>query len=292
MTQPHPDDPAAVARLLALLDLRPVGVDRFQGLSESGWPRVYGGQVVAQALVAASRTVADKLANSLHATFLRPGDPAVPIDFAVERERDGRSFATRRVVASQDGRAIFSMAASFMAPETGFEHHAPIPDVPAPDALPGERELLERNAAKIPEPWLTRWRTRDRPYEFRPVEPSSPFIPLARPPLTHNWFRLAAPVVADAVLARVLLAYASDMTLLDTCLMPHAVAWTDPALQVASLDHVLWFHGEADPNDWHLFMQDSPWAGGGRGLNRGTIYAADGRLIASAAQEGLIRYRT
>ncbi len=296
MTDPTPADiardTAAVARLLALLDLEATGPDTYRGGSEAGWSRVYGGQVVAQALVAASRTIdGGKLAHALHASFLRPGDPAVPIDFAVERERDGRSFATRRVVASQSGRAIFSMAASFQMPEAGFEHAAAMPEVTPPEALPTPRELLERNAARVPEPYLTQWRTRDRPFDWRAVEPEQPFTPTVRPPALHYWFRLAAPVAADPVLARVQLAYASDMTLLDTCLMPHAVSWTDPKLQVASLDHALWFHVDPALGDWLLSVQDSPVAGRGRGLNRGLIFARDGRLVASAVQEGLIRYR-
>ena len=291
MTRPDSEDPAAVGRLLALLDLEATGDDRFRGDCETGWSRVYGGQVVAQALVAASRTIGDsKLAHSLHASFLRPGDPAVPIDFAVERERDGRSFATRRVVASQAGRAMFSMAASFHAPEGGFQHAAAMPVVSPPEALLNDRQLLERNAPHIPEPFLTQWRNRDRPFEWRPVEPDNPLAPVERPPTLFHWFRLATPTAPDPVLARVLLAYASDMTLLDTCLMPHAVAWTDKKLTVASLDHALWFHAEPNVDDWLLSAQDSPVAGGARGLNRGLIFARDGRLVASAVQEGLIRY--
>ncbi len=291
MTSTDPAGPAAVARLLALLDLETTGADRFRGGCEAGWTRVYGGQVVAQALVAASRTIDDgKRAHSLHASFLRAGDPSLPIDFAVERERDGRSFATRRVVASQSGRSMCSMAASFHAPEPGFEHAAAMPVVTPPEDLLSDRELLERSAAHVPEPYLTQWRNRDRPFEWRPVAPE-PRVPVARPPTLYHWFRLAAPVAPDPVLARVLLAYASDMTLLDTALMPHAVAWTDPRLQVASLDHALWFHGEPDVDDWLLSAQDSPVASGARGFNRGLMFARDGRLVASAVQEGLMRFR-
>ena len=284
---------AAVARLLALLDLEPIEVDLFRGQSsDPGWTRVYGGQVVAQALVAASRTVrTDRLAHSLHAYFLRPGDPAAPIVYKVERERDGTSFATRRVAAVQHGRQIFSLTASFQIAEDGFDHAAAMPRVTAPALLKNDAELFAANAAATLEPWRTLWASRDRPIEIRPVEPQDLLKPKKTKPVAHNWLRVAAPVRADPVLARALLAYASDMTLLDTCLLPHGVTWRDPALQAASLDHAMWFHTTPDLNDWHLVAQDSPRASGARGLNRGTIFAADGTLVASVAQEGLIRYR-
>lgn len=295
MTEPaDPADPtAAVARLLTLLDLETIEVDLFRGQStDPGWTRVFGGQVVAQALVAASRTVrADRLAHSLHAYFLRPGDPQAPIVYRVERERDGTSFATRRVAGIQHGRQIFSLTASFQIGETGFEHGAAMPRVAAPALLKNDAELFAANAAAIPEPWRTLWATRDRPIEIRPVEPHDLLKPRKTKPAAHHWLRAAAPVTADPVLARALLAYASDMTLLDTCLLPHAVSWRDPALQAASIDHAMWFHTTPDLSDWHLFAQDSPRAAGARGLNRGLIFAADGTLVASVAQEGLIRYR-
>jgi len=289
--QPHHD--SAVARLLALLDVEALEVDLFRGQStDPGWTRVYGGQVVAQALMAASKTVrADRLAHSLHAYFLRPGDPAAPIVYRVERDRDGTSFATRRVVAIQHGRPIFNLAASFQVVEDGLDHAAAMPKVHGPDGLQNERELFDRRAATTPEPYRSLWANRDRPIEFRPVDPSDPFKPQKAKPVQHNWFRAASPVPADPVLARCLLAYASDMTLLDTCLMPHAVSWSDQKLQVASIDHAMWFHDTPDLNDWHLFAQDSPRASGGRGLNRGLIFAHGGQLVASVMQEGLIRLR-
>ena len=292
-----PDSPAApetaVARLLALLDVEPLEVDLFRGQStDPGWSRVYGGQVVAQALMAASRTVRpERLAHSLHAYFLRPGDPAAPIIYRVERDRDGTSFATRRVVATQHGRPIFNLAASFQIAEDGFDHAAATPKAAGPQGLLNERELFERRRAQTPEPFRTLWATRERPIEFRPVEPADPFKPKRAKPVQHNWFRAAATVPDDPVLARCLLAYASDMTLLDTCLMPHAVSWSDPALQIASIDHAMWFHATPDLNGWHLFAQESPRASGGRGLNRGLIFAQDGALVATVIQEGLIRYR-
>ena len=289
----QPDHDSAVARLLALLDVEALEVDLFRGQStDPGWTRVYGGQVVAQALMAASKTVrADRLAHSLHAYFLRPGDPAAPIVYRVERDRDGTSFATRRVVAIQHGRPIFNLAASFQVVEDGLDHAAAMPKVRGPDGLQNERELFDRRAATTPEPYRSLWANRDRPIEFRPVDPSDPFKPKKSKPVQHNWFSAASPVPADPVLARCLLAYASDMTLLDTCLMPHAVSWSDPKLQVASIDHAMWFHDTPDLNDWHLFAQDSPRASGGRGLNRGLIFAHGGQLVASVIQEGLIRLR-
>jgi acyl-CoA thioesterase-2 len=284
---------AAVDRLLALLDVEALEVDLFRGrTTDPGWTRVYGGQVVAQALMAASRTVrADRLAHSLHAYFLRPGDPAAPIVYHVERDRDGTSFATRRVIAVQHGRPIFNMAASFQIAETGLDHATAMPKVAGPAGLRNEREWFDKRAATTPEPYRTLWGDRDRPIEYRPVEPIDPFKPKKAKPVQHNWFRAASPVPGDPVLARCLLAYASDMTLLDTCLMRHAVSWADPRLQVASIDHAIWFHTTPDLNDWHLFAQDSPRANGGRGLNRGLIFAHGGALIASVMQEGLIRYR-
>lgn len=282
-----------MTRLLALLDLEQIEADLFRGQStDAGWQRVYGGQVVAQALMAASRTVAaDRLCHSLHAYFIRPGDPKQPIDYRVDRDRDGQSFTTRRIVAIQHGRPIFNMAASFQAEEGGLAHHAAMPQVTAPDTLPSERELQLKYADRTPEPFRTMWLTRDRPIEFRAVEPTNPFRPKTMPPFAHHWIRAAAPANVDAATARCLLAYASDMTLLDTCLLPHAVAWSDPRLQVASLDHALWFHGTPDLNDWLLFSQDSPVAGGGRGMNRGLVFNRSGQVVATVMQEGLIRFR-
>lgn len=287
-------DPAtAIRNLCTLLDLEPLEVDLFRGpVGEPGWTRVYGGQVVAQALIAASRTVrADRLAHSLHAYFLRPGDPQAPIVYRVERERDGTSFATRHVTAIQHGKPIFSLTASFQIAETGFDHATPMPRVTAPALLKNDAELFAATAASTPEPWRTQWATRERPIEFRPVTPFDPFKPKKVKPVAHHWLRAAAPVTADPVLARALLAYASDMTLLDSCLLPHGIAWSDPALQAASIDHAMWFHTTPDLNNWLLYAQDSPRASGSRGLNRGTVFAADGTLVASVAQEGLIRYR-
>jgi acyl-CoA thioesterase II len=253
---PRPLAPAeSIARLVHLLDVEPIEVDLFRGQStEAGWQRVYGGQVVAQALMAASKTVpADRLAHSLHCYFLRPGDPKVPILYRVERDRDGASFTTRRVVAIQHERPIFDMATSFQIIEQGLEHSFSPPQVAGPEGLKSEAELNLAMADRIPESRRVAWLERDRPIEFRPVDLIDPITPTAAPPFQNCWFRTAAPVAADPALARCLLAYASDMTLLDTCLMPHAIAWADPRLQGASLDHAMWFHRTPDMSNWLLF---------------------------------------
>jgi acyl-CoA thioesterase-2 len=282
-----------LSRLIQLLDVEEIEVDLYRGANtDAGWVRVYGGQVVAQALAAAQRTVPeDRPVHSLHSYFIRPGEPRIPILYRVDRERDGASFTTRRVTAIQHGRAIFSLAASFQQREQGFSHQDPMPGTAGPDGLLSEAEWNAKAGDRIPEPWRTIWASRDRPFEFRPVHPSNPFEPKALPPATGNWFRADGQVPEGQALRAALFAYATDMTLLDTCLLPHAVAWTDPKLQAASLDHAIWFHTEPDPSAWHLFDQASPAASGGRGLNIGRIFAGDGTLVATVVQEGLIRYR-
>jgi acyl-CoA thioesterase II len=287
-----PETEASVARLLTLLDVEPLGDDHFRGQStNAGWMRVYGGQVVAQALMAASKTVDDRLCHSLHCYFIRPGDPAEPIIYRVERDRDGASFTTRRVIAIQKDRPIFNMAASFQGEELGLTHGFPMPDAPDPLSLQSEAEWAAIHADSAPEPFRTIWKTRDRPIDFRAVEATDPFKPEAMPPYARHWCRAAAPIDVAPPVARALFAYASDMTMLDTCLLPHAIAWTDKSLQVASLDHAIWFNATPDLNDWLLFDQDSPVAGGGRGLNRGLVYNRAGQLVATLMQEGLIRHR-
>lgn len=301
-TPPPPNPERAVARLLALLQLEEVETDLFRGQSTNeGWMRVYGGQVVAQALMAASHTVPAegsdaRLCHSLHSYFIRPGDPALPIVYKVERDRDGAGFTTRRVIAIQKGRPIFNMAASFQVAEQGLEHAvSPPSDVPHPETLENDSEWARRNAPHAPEPWKTLWLTRDRPLDVRAVGQDDFFAPTRRPPQQRHWLRLAAPMPADAaadpVLQRCLFAYASDMTLLDTCLNPHAISWANPRLQSASLDHAIWFNTTPNMNDWHLFDQDSPMASGGRGLNRAIVHDIEGRPVASVMQEGLIRVR-
>ena len=279
----------ALADVLALLDLEPIEEDIFRGLSPAGrLQRVFGGQVLGQALVAATRTVEpSRICHSLHAYFLRPGDPRVPILYEVDRSRDGRSFSARRVVAIQNGKQIFILAASFQTPEQGYEHQFPMPDVPPPEALDDELEARRKNPALMPE-MLREWLTRARPFETRPVIIDPPGDRPPRPPFDNVWFRASGPV-PDA-LAQALLAYASDASLLSTALLPHGKSIFSN-LQVASLDHAMWFHRPVRFDDWLLYAQDSPSASGARGFNRGAIFLRDGTLVASVAQEGLIRRR-
>ena len=279
--------------LIDTLDLEPLEQNLFRGRSpQVGWQRVFGGQVIGQALVAALRTVDDdRPAHSLHGYFIRPGDPDVPIIYEVDRYRDGRSFTTRRVVAIQHGEPIFSMAASFHRHEEGFDHQIDMPDVPSPEDLPAEKELLARFADQMPEN-MQRYFTRERPIELRPTETMHYLSPKSgRPPLQNVWIRATAALPDDRALHQCVLAYASDMTLLDTSLVPHGRNLFDPSLMLASLDHALWFHREFHADDWLLYAQDAPSASGARGFNRGSIFTRDGKLVASVAQEGMIRTR-
>lgn len=287
-----PDDLSAMERLVALLNLERIEENIYRGHSpRTGWQRVFGGQVVAQSLVAAQRTVApDRPVHSLHGYFMRPGDPAVPIVFTVDRIRDGRSFTTRRVVAVQHGRAIFSLSASFQVAEPGLEHQASMPDVPHPRDLPGEEELAAQFLAHAPEPVRNYWR-RQRAVEIRPVSLEHYLSSEPLPPVQHVWVRATGPVPDDAALRAAVLAYASDMTLLDTSLFAHGRSIFDRNLQVASLDHAMWFHRAYEPTEWLLYTQDSPNTVGARGLTRGSLYTESGVLVASVAQEGLIRER-
>ena len=287
-----PQNRSVVDKLVDLLDLEALEVNLFRGrTSDEGWRRVFGGQVLGQALVAASRTVDEpRPAHSLHAYFIRPGDPAAPILYSVDRDRDGQSFTTRRVVAIQHGRPIFNMAVSFQIEEEGLEHQFDMPDVPGPEGLLSDRELRMRDGDRIPEKLRAHW-LRERPIEIRPVDPRDMFTPDKRPPVQYVWFRVAGPIGEGRALHQCMLAYASDMTLLDTCILPHEISWVNPKLQSASLDHALWFHEPFRADEWLLYAQDSPKASGARGFNRGTIYTRDGRLVASVAQEGLIRVR-
>ncbi len=283
------DDIAALEQVLGLLDLENIEQDIFRGQSAQGrLPRVFGGQVLGQALVAATRTVqVPRLCHSLHAYFLRPGDPTVPILYEVDRARDGQSFSARRVVAIQHGKQIFNLAASYQIPENGFVHQFAMPDVPAPEALADETEARRDQADQLP-PHLREWLTRALPFEVRPVILDPPGDRPARPPYDNIWFRAAGPV--PQALAQPLLAFASDASLLSTSLLPHGKSIYS-ALQVASIDHAMWFHRPLRFDDWLLYAQDSPSAHGARGFNRGAIFARDGTLLASVAQEGLIRPR-
>jgi acyl-CoA thioesterase-2 len=251
---------------------------------------VFGGQVIGQALVAAARTVPDRTVHSLHAYFMRPGDPAVPIVYEVDRIRDGKSFTTRRVVALQHGHAIFSMSASFQIAEEGLDHHLPMPDVPPPEALKSEAEIKSAYLAGAPAS-VRRYFERERPIELRPVDLRHYLGRESLDPVQNVWVRATGPLPDDPDIHRCVLAYASDMTLLDTSLFAHGRMVFDHDLQVASLDHAIWFHRPARADEWLLYAEDSPSASGARGFNRGHLFSRDGRLIASVAQEGLIRLR-
>jgi len=280
---------AALNQLLSILDLETLEKNLFRGLSpQVGWQRVFGGQVIGQALVAANRTVEGRMAHSLHAYFLRAGDPAVPIIYEVDRIRDGGSFSTRRVVAIQHGHAIFSMAASFHKEEGGLEHQMAMPDVPPPEDLPSEAELKEQLIDKLPEPVKAYWQ-HERPIEIRPVDLSRYFSPETRDPSQQVWIKATGDLGDDLALHQCVLAYASDFTLLDTALIAHGRFVFDPALMLASLDHAIWFHERFRADDWLLYAQDSPSSGAGRAFCRGTLFTRDGRLVASTAQEGLVR---
>ncbi|GHB27554.1 acyl-CoA thioesterase II [Pseudovibrio japonicus] len=282
----------AVENLLDLLDLEKLEENLFRGTSpQSGWQRVFGGQVIGQALVAASRTVgAERQANSLHGYFLRPGDPKVPIIYEVDRIRDGGSFTTRRVVAIQHGQAIFSMSASFQRVETGMEHQIEMPDVPMPEDLMPISEISDELISKAPEPVQKYWK-RERPIELRPLDLGQYFSRKKQEPVQHVWVRAASKLPDDPRIHQCVLAYASDMTLLDTALFPHGINVFVPNLQVASLDHAMWFHSDFRMDEWLLYTQDSPRTAGGRGFSRGSLYTRDGVLVASAVQEGLMRMR-
>ena len=274
------------SELIGLLDLEVIELDMFRGHTPAHETRrIFGGQVVAQALTAAYRTIQGRICHSLHSYFIRPGDPKIPILFKVERVRDGGTFSTRRVIAIQHGKQIFNLAASFQVPETGFEHQIDMPAAPAPEGLLNEEELR----AKAGED--NEWSRRVWPIEVKPVDPPHFGAKQALEPRYTVWFRARGAIGGDVPLNQCILAYASDMTLLDTSLRPHSVEWNSGRLQVASLDHALWFHRPSELTDWHLFVQDSPSASGGRGFNRGDIFNQAGQLVASAAQEALIRYR-
>jgi acyl-CoA thioesterase-2 len=283
----------AVDDLLAILDLEPLEDNLFRGRSpQSRWQRVFGGQVIGQALVAACRTVdtGQRRPHSLHAYFLLPGDPKVPIVYKVDRIRDGRSFTTRRVVAIQHGAEIFTMAASFHVDEPGYEHAVPMPAVPSPEDLPGDREIKAGVLPTMPDP-VRAYFERERPIELKPVEFGRYLSREPKEPKFNVWIRATGRLPDDPTIHQCVLAYASDMTLLDSTLIPHGRTVFERAIQAASLDHALWLHRPFRADEWLLYSQDSPSTLAARGLGRGLIFARDGRLVASVAQEGLIRPR-
>ncbi|MBI5517839.1 MAG: acyl-CoA thioesterase II [Deltaproteobacteria bacterium] len=282
-----------LAELVKLLALEKIEENLFRGQSQDlGWGAVFGGQVLGQALSAAVQTVAEeRQVHSFHAYFMRPGDVSRPIVYEVRRLRDGTSFSTRGVEAVQGGQAIFHLTASFQKLEAGFEHQDPMPEAPAPDALPTEQERFAAYASRLPKVLRERALT-PRPFELRPVEPrEDPFLPTPRPPRRMVWLRAVGALPEDPALHRYLLAYASDHAFVTTALLPHGVTWLTPGMQVASLDHALWFHQPFRVDEWLLHVIDSPKAHGARGLVRGQVFTRDGRLVASTAQEGLLRHR-
>jgi acyl-CoA thioesterase II len=282
---------SAVQDLLVLLDLEQLELNMFRGRSpETTWQRVFGGQVIGQALVAACRTVDGRPPHSLHAYFLLPGDPKVPLVYEVDRLRDGKSFSTRRVIAIQHGRPIFSMAASFHSDEEGFAHQARMPEVPGPDALPSEAEIKQNIMPMMPDP-VRRYYERERPIELRPVEFERYLGKKFDDARFNVWIRATGQLPDNSAIHRCVLAYASDMTLLDSSLVPHGHSVFEKEIMAASLDHALWIHRPFRADEWLLYAQDSPNMGGGRGFSRGSIFTQSGELIASVAQEGLVRLR-
>jgi acyl-CoA thioesterase-2 len=282
---------SAVADLLGILDLEPLEINLFRGNSpQVGWQRVFGGQVIGQALVAACRTVEGRQPHSLHAYFLLGGDPKVPIIYEVDRIRDGRSFTTRRVIAIQHGQPIFSMSVSFHLREEGYDHAFPMPKVPPPEELPSEAEIKANVMPMMPDP-VRAYYERERPIELRPVEYKRYLSREPKDPRFNVWIRATGRLPNDPAIHQCVLAYASDMTLLDSALIAHGRTVFERSIQAASLDHALWFHRPFRADDWLLYAQDSPSASGARGFSRGLIFARDGTLVASVAQEGLIRPR-
>jgi acyl-CoA thioesterase-2 len=282
---------SAVQDLLDSLDLEELDLNLFRGRSpQAGWQRVFGGQVIGQALVAAVRTVEGRPPHSMHAYFILPGDPKVPIIYDVDRIRDGKSFTTRRVTARQHGHPIFSMLVSFHTDEAGLAHQAKMPDVPMPEDLPAEQDVRRKMLPQMPDP-VRRYYERERPIELRPVEydryggkkyPDGKF---------HLWIRTTGKLPDTPALHECVLAYASDMTLLDAALAPHGRTLFEHDFMAASLDHALWLHRPFRADDWLLYAQDSPNLYGSRGFSRGLIFTRDGTLVASVAQEGLVRLR-
>lgn len=282
----------AVRDLLVILDLERIEDNIFRGESRaSGQSSIFGGLVAAQALMAASRTVPeDRPVHSLHAYFLRPGDFSVPIIYDVDRIRDGKSFTTRRVRAIQHGRAIFSLESSFQVEEEGVEHQGEMPQAPDPEGLESDIEQRRAFAHRIPENFREAF-LQERPVEFRAITPPDPFQAEPREPVRRAWFRVPDQVSVDEATNRAILAFASDFGLLGTGMLPHGMNFFQPHVQSASVDHAMWFHKPFRAHEWLLYDCYSPFGGGARGLNFGAIYRRDGTLVASVAQEGLMRLR-
>jgi len=288
---PCSDRGTVLDELLSLLHLEQIEENIFRGQSQDmGFGNIFGGQVLGQSLSAVAQTVPkDRCVHSLHGYFLRPGDPRRPIVYQVDCIRDGKSFTTRRAVAIQKGRAIFSMSASFQIAEPGFEHQADPPEVPGPEELRSELAMARQVQDKIPESIRAKFIC-DRPIEIRPVNPVNPFAPKKKKPLRYAWLKTIGSIPDDPVIHKYMLAYASDFGLVGTSLYPHGHTYWESAMQVASLDHTMWFHTDFRIDQWLLYAMNSPSASGARGLNHGQVFTRDGQLVASVAQEGLIRY--
>ena len=275
--------------LLQLMELEALEVNLFRGKSRDiGTSRVFGGQVLAQSIIAASRTVDEGTIHSLHSYFLRAGDAEAPIVYDVDRNRDGRSFKSRRVVAIQHGRPIFTLAASFQLEQEGLDHQFEMPQVPMPEELSSESDIPEDRLEKV-SPLLRRWFTRTGPFDFRPTRKTDVFNPRPQSPHSNIWFRLNEKIDVPDQMHRALMAYASDFHLVGTATLPHGISFIQDDLLMASLDHGMWFHRPVRVDDWLLYSCDSPSSSGGRGLARGLIYDRKGRLVASTIQEGMIR---
>jgi len=276
--------------LINLLDVERLEVDLYRGIGEGGETtnRIYGGQVIAQGLAAAFRTVEDRMCHSLHAYFIRPGDPSIPVIYQVDRARDGGSFTTRRVVAIQHGRQILNMSASFHVEEEGWEYQHDMPKVAGPDGLKARDEQRAEVLDRIPEHRRDEFMRR-RPIEFREVEPRDFFAPPPESDVNHTWFRMPSAQDVGPEMQQILMAYISDLNLLGSALRPHGLTWYQGKTMTASLDHAMWFHAPFNCADWHLYAMDAPFSGGARGFTRGSIFGQDGRLVASTAQEGLMR---
>ena len=277
-------------KIIETLDLEEIELNHYLATSPNeGWQRVYGGQVIGQALVAASRTVStDRSAHSLHGYFLRAGDTDIPILYKVDRIRDGKSFTTRRVVAVQRGQAIFTMSISFQVDEGGLNHQFDMPDVPGPDDLQTEDEIRQVQSKNWPKEFQDSF-SGSSAIQVKPIEPIDLLNPKPAEPAQRCWMRCGDKLPDDPRMHQCVLAYLSDWSLLDTATRPHAVSFMQDNVQVASLDHAMWFHRPFRADEWPLYDQDSPSASGARGFNRGLIYNQSGELVASTTQEGLVR---
>lgn len=276
--------------LIETLALEPIEMNLFRGVSPNdGFPRIFGGFVIAQALLAAYETVEDRVCHSLHAYFIRPGDVRIPVLYEVDRSRDGGTFTTRRVIAIQNGKQIFNLAASFQVAEEGMEHQSPMPSAPQPEDVQTEWDRALADNSKLPPQMIEHMKR--RPVDVRWPDPQNMFKPVIKPPRKQVWMRSKAAIGDSIKLQQAALAYASDMAFMETALRVHGLTWQTPGLQSASLDHAMWFHRPADFHDWILFDQDCPSTSQGRGFIRGEMYSRDGRLVASVAQECLMRVK-